>query len=166
MCCGNFLHKSPEEAITFLGKVAELNRGWDQVQPRGAHQIRDPHIKSSALISYKKTQRLESSCLSFTKELMKSLTDLLLRSTRLMRKLGNPFLYVCHSYNHYVLGVLHTQLKQILMRRKLAMLTIMTLHTITTIGHMDTPVTPNGITTLIFHTKTRGSSQQETTQGS
>ena len=44
MCSGNFLYKSPEEALAFIGKVVELTKRWDEAQPRGTHQIRNPQF--------------------------------------------------------------------------------------------------------------------------
>ena len=34
MCGGDFLSKNPEEALDFLGYVAEASKGWDEPKPR------------------------------------------------------------------------------------------------------------------------------------
>ena len=35
MCGGDFLSKNPEEALDFLGYVAEASKGWDEPNPQG-----------------------------------------------------------------------------------------------------------------------------------
>ena len=40
MCGGYFLSKHPEEAVDFLGYVAEASKGWDELNPRDMERMR------------------------------------------------------------------------------------------------------------------------------
>ena len=40
MCGGDFLSKHPEEALDFLGYVAEASKGWDEPNPREIERMR------------------------------------------------------------------------------------------------------------------------------
>ena len=40
MCEGDFLSKYPEEALDFLGYVAEASKGWDEPNPREIERMR------------------------------------------------------------------------------------------------------------------------------
>ena len=40
MCGGDFLSKNPEEALDFLGYVAEASKGWDELNPREMERMR------------------------------------------------------------------------------------------------------------------------------
>ena len=45
MCGGDFLSKNPEEALDFLGYVAEASKGWDEPNPREM-EIMKPQINT------------------------------------------------------------------------------------------------------------------------
>ena len=40
MCGGDFLSKNPEEALDFLGYVAEASKGWDKSNPREMERMK------------------------------------------------------------------------------------------------------------------------------
>ena len=40
MCGGDFLSKNPEEALDFLGYVAEASKLWDEPNPREMERIK------------------------------------------------------------------------------------------------------------------------------
>ena len=40
MCRGYFLSKYPDEALDFLGYVAEASKGWDEPNPREMERMR------------------------------------------------------------------------------------------------------------------------------
>ena len=40
MCGGYFLSKNPEEALDFLGYVAEASKGWDEPKPREMERMK------------------------------------------------------------------------------------------------------------------------------
>ena len=40
MCGGDFLSKNPDEALDFLGYVAETSKGWDEPNPREIERMK------------------------------------------------------------------------------------------------------------------------------
>ena len=40
MCGGDFFSKNPEEALDFLGYVAQASKGWDEPNPREMERMR------------------------------------------------------------------------------------------------------------------------------
>ena len=40
LCGGDFLSKNPEEALDFLGYVAEASKGWDEPNPREVERMK------------------------------------------------------------------------------------------------------------------------------
>ena len=69
MCGGDFLIKNPEEALDFLGYVAEASKGWDEPKPREMERMRPQLITRGGIYSLPEDLDMKAKLLTLVRRL-------------------------------------------------------------------------------------------------
>ena len=98
---GDFLSKNPEEALDFLGYVAEASKGWDELNPRAVMRMRPQPSTRGGMYSLPEDLDMKSKHSTLTRRL----EELEMRNSDEVQAVNeipmpNKPCFICQSIKH------------------------------------------------------------------